>query len=104
MIIANGDHLPPAGTGPNSFQYVMENSGILNKTLVLSETTDPSTGEAYQLPIPRSNWPTLGSILDSGKQFLMFMDSCAEENQCADQPNATYKYIHPEFQYVSEFI
>ena len=86
--------------GTSTFEYGFNNSGIIPKLFVPSEMTDPTTNQPYQYPIPRSNWPTLGELLDNGKQAVVFMDSCAEAGQCSTSNGEFLPYILSEFEQV----
>jgi hypothetical protein len=46
------------------------------------------------LPTSQSDWPTLGSLIDSGKRVIVFMDYGAE--------NGGVDYILPEFEMIWE--
>ncbi|KAJ7021878.1 PLC-like phosphodiesterase [Mycena alexandri] len=47
------------------------------------------------IPVKQSDWPTLGSMIDSGKRVVIFMDAGADGADAVD-------FIMPEFQMVWE--
>lgn len=47
-------------------------------------------------PMPQSAWPTLGSMIDSGKRVVVFLDAGADGSDGGVVP-----YILPEFTMVS---
>ncbi|KAJ7052949.1 PLC-like phosphodiesterase [Mycena amicta] len=58
------------------------------------------SGLAYvppQNPMPQSAWPTLGSMIDSGKRVVIFLDAGADGTDGAAVP-----YILPEFTMIWE--
>ncbi|KAJ7636345.1 PLC-like phosphodiesterase [Roridomyces roridus] len=80
LLVTNPEGLSPKDV----WRPIFDQAGITNLTYV-----PPS------LPISQSQWPTLGSMIDSGKRVVVFMD--AE----ADSINAT-STILPEFSMVWE--
>ncbi|KAJ7709161.1 PLC-like phosphodiesterase [Mycena metata] len=75
----------PEGWGPATvWRPIFDQAGISNLTYI-----PPS------LPVKQSDWPTLGSMIDSGKRVVVFLD--AE----ADGPDPT-DIILPEFSMVWE--
>lgn len=47
-----------------------------------------------KLPMAQSDWPTMGSMIDSGKRLVVFMDAGA------DTSGDTVDFILPEFENV----
>jgi hypothetical protein len=62
LLIVNSDNLPPS-------QY-----DAVFKAVGLDTVSYAPTSSAY----PASGWPTLGSLIDSGKRLVTFMDSNAD--------------------------
>ena len=62
MLIVNIDNTPAS-----QFASIFSTVGL--DTMSYAPTT---------LPVPASGWPTLGSLIDSGKRLITFMDNTAD--------------------------
>jgi len=62
ILIVNIDNLPAT-------RYATVFSAVGLDKLAYSPTT---------LPLPASGWPTMGSLIDSGKRLVVFMDNTAD--------------------------
>ncbi|KAJ7915823.1 PLC-like phosphodiesterase [Mycena leptocephala] len=80
LLFTNPEGLSPAAV----WKPIFDAAGISNLTYI-----PPS------LPIKQSDWPTLGSMIDSGKRVVVFLDSQA------DGP-APVDFILPEFSMIWE--
>ena len=94
MLFTNGDELSLTEYWDPAFQ----NSGIVPKLLIPSEMS-----QSLQMPVPRLEWPTLGEILDSGKQALVLMEECPDGStgDAGDLCDPSAPYIFGEFPLVS---
>lgn len=61
LLIVNIDNIPAT-----SYATVFKSVGLDTMSYA------PST-----LPLPASDWPTLGSLIDSGKRLITFLDNTA---------------------------
>jgi len=62
LLIVNSDDLPPS-----QFDSVFQAAGLTNLSYAPPQAT-----------VPISQWPTMGSLIDSGKRLLTFMDAEAD--------------------------
>ncbi|KAJ7764694.1 PLC-like phosphodiesterase [Mycena metata] len=75
----------PEGQSPTTvWKPLFDEAGLTNLSYV-----PPS------IPVKQSDWPTLGSMIDSGKRLVVFMDAGADGADAVD-------FIMPEFQMVWE--
>jgi len=80
LLFTNPEGLSPAAV----WKPIFDAAGITNFTYI-----PPS------LPVKRSDWPTLGSMIDSGKRVVVFLDSEADGPDPAN-------FILPEFSMIWE--
>ncbi|KAJ6566793.1 PLC-like phosphodiesterase [Mycena capillaripes] len=80
LLFTNPEGLSPAGV----WKPIFDAADISNFTYI-----PPS------LPVKQSDWPTLGSMIDSGKRVVVFLDSQADGPNPAD-------FILPEFSMIWE--
>lgn len=81
LLLTNGDSIEDM----TEFSNIMKSVGIDGYAFVPSTTPDQ---------IAKSDWPTLGEMVTSGKRLVIFMDYWANTK--------TVPYILPEFEYFFE--
>ncbi|PWN29566.1 hypothetical protein BDZ90DRAFT_207049, partial [Jaminaea rosea] len=77
LLIVNSDDLPAS-----TYAQAFESTGLINK---MYAPTSPSSSGG----VSKSSWPTLGSMIDSGKTVVAYLDNGADVS--------SVPYLLPEF-------